>query len=87
MTRKNFDIGENDVVERVADFQYRKPSAELVTPRMQESHRINKLLDKVGKASIKQIARQTGLSVERILEHVTYFLGLKKQKIALHRRG
>jgi hypothetical protein len=81
------EVNENDEIVQRLPFKYRKPTDELKTkPKMPECHRIHRALEGFGgRATVKQLAKATGLRIQRIVKDAEHFAGLKRPKVEIIR--
>ncbi len=74
----------HDIVEPVKSFAQTK-LRNGAAKKQRDSHDINMVIERLGSATIGEIARASSLPVWRIAEHVEYLAGLKTPKLKLTR--
>jgi hypothetical protein len=78
-------IRETDIVIQRLPFRETKRQKDCKDQHY-KSHTINRAIERNPGATIKQLSLQTKLPVSKIIEHVEWFLGLKRPKLAISRK-
>jgi hypothetical protein len=74
----------DDIVEPVKSFAHTTVRAGAVR-KQRDAHDINMAIERLGSATIREIAAASSLPVWRIAEHVEALVGLKTPKLKLTR--
>lgn len=64
----------NDIIQSIRPRPQHKPTAQIKTKKMQESHRLDRVIEAAGRISIGEICKKTGYSLGRVLAHVNYLI-------------
>jgi hypothetical protein len=65
---------EEDVVISLVPRRMLKRTEELKTQKMQESHRLDELIERAVRISVGELCKETGYSLGRVLDHVNYLI-------------
>jgi hypothetical protein len=68
------------IVAQVAEFAEWKRQEDC-KPKHFQSHEINRAIERLGPVSIGDLAKATGYTIDRIIEHVEHFVSLKTPKL------
>jgi hypothetical protein len=83
---ENIQIDEDDVVEFLEPIRRIKRPEHLKDPKMPAGHRIHDTIQQLGAATIKRVCQESGLSFDRVVEHIKHHMRMKKPKFRIKLR-
>jgi hypothetical protein len=86
LTKIGPPIRESDVVIFRLPYPQRKRIDAIKAKNNRDGHRIHDTIERLGSATVKQISTASGYSVERVIGHVQYHMGLKKPRLEINRQ-
>ena len=77
-----------DIVVSLKERTFRKQTADIKSKKMQESHRLDKVLHQQKRLTIGELCNKTGFPLNRVLAHVNYIIdkGIAKLETPVRRQ-
>jgi hypothetical protein len=78
-------MDDDDVIVSLKPRPMRKRTEKLKTRKMQESHRLDELIER--RISVRDLREKTGFDLNRVLDHVNYIISKGYAKLAILRNA
>ena len=79
------EIQNDDLIECVLPYRQLKPMEDIEAENNRVGHAIHDTMARLGRATMKEIADQCNLPVERVKEHIEHHIDLKQPKFRIYR--